>query len=148
MTDRIEKTIELKAPIEKVWDALADHDQFGRWFRVKLEGPFIAGKVARGRITHPGYEHLVWEATILRMERPHLFSMTWHPYAVDPKVDYSKEPPTLVEFKLKPTATGTQLTLVESGFEALPKHRLSEALRMNDMGWTQQMKNIQTHVES
>jgi uncharacterized protein YndB with AHSA1/START domain len=146
--DRIEKTVDLKAPTERVWRALTDHDEFGTWFRVKLEGPFVPGEVACGRITHPGYEHVVWKAKVVRMDRPALFSFTWHPYAVDPKVDYSQEAPTLVEFRLAAIPMGTRLTLIESGFEALPKHRFSDALRMNDQGWTQQMKNIQAHVES
>ena len=147
MNDRIEKSIDLKAPIERVWRALTDHDEFGTWFRVKLDGPFVPGEVSRGRITYPGYEHLVWEATIQKMEAPLYFSLTWHPYAVDPTADYSKETPTLVEFRLEPTADGTRLFLTESGFEAVPGARRLEAFRMNDGGWTEQMKNIQAHVE-
>jgi uncharacterized protein YndB with AHSA1/START domain len=84
MTDRIEKTIELKAPVARVWRALTDHREFGQWFRVRLEGPFVPGQVAHGNITHPGYEHLRWEAVVQRMEPERLFSFTWHPYAIDP----------------------------------------------------------------
>jgi uncharacterized protein YndB with AHSA1/START domain len=147
MADRIEKTIEMNAPVERVWRALTDTAEFGAWFRVKLEGPFAPGQVTRGRILYPGYEHLQWAATVVSMEEPTLFSFTWHPYAIDPDVDYSKETPTLVEFRLRPTATGPHLTVVESGFDAVPAHRRDEALRMNDGGWTQQVKNIQAHVE-
>jgi uncharacterized protein YndB with AHSA1/START domain len=147
MTDRIEKTVELKAPVERVWRALTDHDEFGQWFAVKLEGPFAPGQLARGMITHPGYEHVVWEAQVVAMDSPRLFSFTWHPYAVDPNVDYSQEPPTLVEFRLEPTPDGTRLVIVESGFDALPDHRRPEALRMNDGGWAQQTLNIKAHVE-
>jgi uncharacterized protein YndB with AHSA1/START domain len=147
MSDRIEKTIELKAPIERVWRALTDHNEFGEWFRVKLDAPFVAGEVAAGRITHPGYEHLKWQARIERMEPPRLFSFTWHPYAVDPVVDYSQEVPTLVEFRLQPIANGTRLVIVESGFDALPVSRRPEAFLRNDGGWTQQVENIQAHVE-
>jgi len=148
MTDRIEKTIELRAPVERVWRALTNAAEFGQWFRVKLEGPFVPGEITRGRITYPGYEHLTWEATTVKMETQRLFSFTWHPYAIDPAVDYAQEPPTLVEFRLEPTATGTKLTLSESGFDALPDHRRDEALRMNDGGWAEQMVNIQAHVEA
>lgn len=81
------------------------------------------------------------------MEAPRLFSFTWHPYAVDPDVDYSQEAPTLVEFRLEPTLNGTRLIIVESGFDALPNNRKPDALRMNDAGWTEQIKNIQAHVE-
>ena len=147
MTDRIEKGIDLKAPVERVWHALTDHIAFGQWFRVKLDGPFALGEVSRGHITYPGYEHLVWEARIESMEPPRRFAFTWHPYAVNPETDYSGEPPTRVEFTLSPTATGTHLTVVESGFDALPEHRRDEAFRMNEGGWAIQMTNVCDHVE-
>ena len=146
MNDRIEKRIELKASVSRVWQALTDYREFGEWFRVKLDGPFVVGEVSRGQITYPGYEHLKWEAVVQKMEAERLFSFTWHPYAIDPKVDYSKEPQTLVEFKLEKTATGTLLLLSESGFDKIPPGRRMEAFRMNDGGWTQQVKNIERHV--
>jgi uncharacterized protein YndB with AHSA1/START domain len=146
MNDRIEKRIELKAPVSRVWRALTDHREFGQWFRVNLEGPFVPGQTARGRIMYPGYEHVLWEAVVQKMEPERLFSFTWHPYAVDPKADYSKETPTLVEFRLEKAAGGTLLLLTESGFEKIPAHRRIEALRMNGGGWTEQMKNIERHV--
>ena len=146
MNDRIEKQIELKAPVSRVWRALTDHREFGEWFRVKLEGPFVPGQVSRGYITWPGYEHLTWEAVVQKIEPEQLFSFTWHPYGIDPKVDYSKETPTLVEFRLEKTASGTLLRLTESGFDKVPSGRRLEAFRMNDNGWTQQMQNIEAHV--
>jgi len=146
MDDRIEKHIELKAPVSRVWRALTDHREFGEWFKVKLYGPFVAGQVSRGHITHPGYEHVKWEAVVQKMEPERLFSFTWHPYAIDSKIDYSKETPTLVEFRLKKTADGTLLVLIESGFDKVPSDRRAEAFRMNDGGWAQQMKNIENHV--
>ncbi len=146
MTDRIEKRIELKAPLSRVWRALTDHREFGEWFRVALDQPFVPGQKSTGHITYPGYEHLKWEAVIQKMEPEKLFSFTWHPYAIDPKVDYSKETPTLVEFRLEKTATGTLLLLTESGFDKVPAHRRDEAYRMNDGGWTEQMKNINAYV--
>jgi uncharacterized protein YndB with AHSA1/START domain len=145
-TDRIEKSIELKAPVSRVWKALTDHREFGAWFRVKLEGPFVPGEVSRGQITYPGYEHVRWEAIVQRMEPERLFSFTWHPYAIDPNEDYSGEPPTLVEFTLEPTAKGTLLRVVESGFDKIPKTRRSEAFRMNERGWSAQIENIARHV--
>jgi uncharacterized protein YndB with AHSA1/START domain len=147
MNDRIEKRIELKAPVSRVWRALTDYREFGEWFRVKLDSPFVAGEVSRGHITHPGYEHVVWEVAVQKMEPEKLFSFTWHPYAIDPKVDYSKETPTLVEFKLEKSANGTLLLLIESGFDKIPSGRRDEAFRKNDAGWTAQMKNIERHVE-
>jgi uncharacterized protein YndB with AHSA1/START domain len=145
-TDRIEKQIELKASPARVWRALTDHQEFGQWFGVNLESPFVVGKTTRGRITYPGYEHLVMEVVVEKMERERLFSYRWHPYAVDPKVDYSKEPPTLVEFRLEKTTTGTLLRITESGFDAIPASRRAEAFRMNSGGWEQQVKNIDAHV--
>jgi uncharacterized protein YndB with AHSA1/START domain len=146
MSDRIEKQIELRAPVSRVWRALTDYREFGEWFKVKLHGPFVSGKVSEGNITHPGYEHLQMEVLVQTIEPERLFSFTWHPYAVDPKVDYSTETPTLVEFRLEPTEKGTLLTVTESGFDKLPSSRRAEAFRMNDGGWTQQMKNIESHV--
>lgn len=146
MENRIEKRIELKAPVSRVWRALTDYREFGEWFRVKLEGPFVPGQVSRGHITYPGYEHLKWEAVVQKMEPERLFSFTWPPYAVDPKKDYSKETPTLVEFRLEKSANGTLLLLTESGFDKIPADRRAEAFRRNDGGWTEQMKNIEAHV--
>jgi uncharacterized protein YndB with AHSA1/START domain len=146
MSDRIEKTIELNAPVSRVWKALTDYREFGTWFRVELEGPFVAGKPARGRTTNPGCALLAFEVMVQKIEPERHFSFTWHPYAVDPKVDYSKEPQTLVEFTLEKTATGTRLTVVESGFDKIPAHRRAEAFRMDDMGWGMQMENIARHV--
>ena len=146
MSDRIEKTIELNASVSRVWRALTDHREFGTWFRVRLDGPFVPGQVSRGQITYPGYEHIRWEAVVQKMEPERLFSFTWHPYAVDPKEDYSKEPPTLVEFTLEKTKQGTLLRVVESGFDKIPAKRRSEAFRMNEGGWSEQMKNIAAHV--
>jgi uncharacterized protein YndB with AHSA1/START domain len=147
MTDRIEKSIAIAAPVERVWRALTDHEEFGAWFRVKLDGPFALGEVSRGRITYAGYEHLKWEARVVAMEAPRLFAFTWHPYAVDPDRDYSAEPQTRVEFRLEPAGGGTNLTVVESGFDALPAERRDEALRMNTGGWETQMKNVKAHAE-
>jgi uncharacterized protein YndB with AHSA1/START domain len=147
MSDRIEKTIDLNAPVERVWRAVSDHKEFGTWFRVDLEGPFAIGHEARGKITYPGYEHLTWTVQVVAIEPPTRLAFTWHPYGVDPDVDYAKEEPTLVEFLLAPIATGTRLTIVESGFDKVPAHRREEAFRMNDGGWTQQVQNIRTHVE-
>jgi uncharacterized protein YndB with AHSA1/START domain len=150
MADRIEKRIELKAPVSRVWRALTDYREFGEWFRVNLEGPFVPGQVSRGYITHPGYEHVKWEAVVQKMEPERLFSFTWsHPKSLakeDYSPDYSQEPTTLVEFTLEKTASGTLLLLTESGFDKLPGDRRLEAFRRNDGGWTQQMKNIEAHV--
>ncbi|WP_374077126.1 SRPBCC family protein [Bdellovibrio bacteriovorus] len=146
MENRIEKKIELKASISRVWQALTDHREFGEWFRVKLEAPFSPGKTSVGYITYPGYEHLKWEAVVQKMEPEKLFSFTWHPYAIEPDIDYSQETPTLVEFRLEKTATGTLLTLTESGFDKVPADRRSMAFRMNDGGWTEQMKNIEAYL--
>jgi uncharacterized protein YndB with AHSA1/START domain len=147
MSDRIEKVVDLAAPVSRVWRALTDHREFGAWFRVRLEGPFVPGQASRGQITYPGYEHVRWEAVVQTMEPEQRFSFTWHPYAVDPKADYSGEPPTLVEFTLEQIPTGTRLRIVESGFDKLPVHRRDEAFRMNEGGWSARAENIARHVE-
>ena len=148
MSDRIEKTIELKASPARVWRALTDHREFGQWFRVVLDGPFAVGQASTGHIAYPGYEHLRWNATVTAMEAERYFAFTWHPYAIDPDQDYSGETPTLVEFTLEPIAAGTRLTILESGFDKVPAHRRDEAFRMNDQGWGIQTRNIAQHVDA
>ena len=148
MEDIIEKQIELKAPVERVWRALTDHQEFGEWFGAKMDGPFVVGRVVRGQITFPGYEHIKFATTVTKMEPPSLFSYTWHPYPIDPKVDYSEETPTLVEFRLEPGAGGgTILHVKESGFSKIPEYRRAEAFRKNTDGWAAQLENIQEHVD-
>ena len=144
MTDRIEKSIDLKAPQSRVWKALTDYKEFGAWFRATMDGPFVPGKLSRGKIAKSacGHEDVCLEAVVQKMEPEHYFSFTWHPYSVDPKVDYSAEPSTLVEFFLEKSVKGTLLRVVESGFDKLPAHRRDEALRMNDRGWGMQLENI------
>jgi uncharacterized protein YndB with AHSA1/START domain len=145
-TDRIEKRIELNVTPARVWRALTDYREFGTWFRVNLEAPFVLGKATRGKLTYPGYEHLVMEVVVQKMEPERLFSFNWHPYAIDPKVDYSKESPTLVEFRIETTTAGTLLVVTESGFDSIPAARRDEAYRMNSGGWAAQLKNIEAHV--
>ena len=146
MENQIEKRIEIASPVSRVWRALTDSRQFGEWFLVKMDGPFVAGQPAAGQITHPGYEHVRMQIVVKAIEPETLFSFTWHPYAVDPKVDYSQEESTLIEFRLQPIAGGTLLTVTETGFDKIPAARRAEALLRNDSGWAQQMKNIQAYV--
>lgn len=150
MENRIEKRIELKAPVARVWRALTDYREFGEWFRAALEGPFAVGQVSRGRSLHSGYEHIVLEALIQKMEPERLFSFTWPQIRYHDKEryspDYSHAPRTLVEFRLGPTAAGTLLTVTESGFECVPADWRANAIRENEGGWAQQMKNIANHV--
>ncbi len=146
MENQIEKRIEIASPVSRVWRALTDSRQFGDWFLVKMDGPFVAGQPAAGQITHPGYEHVRMQIVVKAIEPETLFSFTWHPYAVDPKVDYSQEESTLIEFRLQPNAGGTLLTVTETGFDKIPAARRAEALLRNDSGWAQQMKNIQAYV--
>lgn len=146
--DRIEKVVELAAPIERVWRAIADPTEFGAWFGVRLDGEFRVGEVKRGPITYPGFEHVTWEARIVAIEPPHLLAFTWNPYAIDPAQDYSGESPTRVEFRLEPSGEGTRLTIRETGFNGVPEHRRAEAFRMNERGWNEQLDNISRHVVS
>ena len=145
--DRIERSVVLKAPRSRVWRAVSKAEEFGNWFGVALKGKtFAAGQRVQGQITHPGYEHVVWDVVIERLEPEKLLSWRWHPAAVDPSVDYSNEPTTLVVFELKEVEGGTLLSVVESGFDNVPPSRRLEAFRMNSGGWDEQVKNIEKHV--
>ena len=146
MADRIVKTVELKAPVARVWRALTDHNEFGQWFRVKLDQPFKEGTLSTGKMTYPGYEDYPWRAVVERMEHERLFSFRWHDFDEKSGVDVSRQPTMLVEFRLEPSAEGTRLTITESGFEALPDHRRLEVLRSNTHGWNIQAENIAAHV--
>lgn len=145
-TDRIEKIIVLRAPRSRVWRALARADEFSAWFGITLEGAFAPGARLSGHLTNPGYEHLVMEIAVEQVEPEHLLSYRWHPYAIEPDVDYASEPTILVEFHLADVADGTQLTVVESGFDGIPLARRAIAFRMNERGWAEQLTNIARHV--
>jgi uncharacterized protein YndB with AHSA1/START domain len=146
-TDRIEKQLVLKAPQAKVWRALTNVTDFNAWFRVNLEQPFAAGTTTRGKLMVPGYEHVYLEVAVDKLDAERgYFAYRWHPYAVDPKADYSTEPSTLVEFQLAEVPGGTKLTITESGFDKLPAHRRDEAFRMNSQGWEGQLRNIEKYV--
>jgi uncharacterized protein YndB with AHSA1/START domain len=152
-TDRIEKKIVLRAPRPRVWRAISNADEFGEWFRVKLDGPFVEGQLSRGNITYPGYEYIKFEAMVEKMEPERLFSFTWpHPKSMERAEytgDYAKDPRTLVEFRLEATKNGTTLLrITESGFDQLPADRRSEAFRRNDGGWAEQVKNIGAYLAS
>ena len=147
-TDRIDRSIVIDAPRERVWRALANAEEFGTWFGAKLQGQaFAPGQRVRGPITSCGYEHVQFDVVTERVEPQQLISYRWHPYAVDADVDYTQETPTLVTFTLEDApGNGTLLTVVESGFDNIPPQRRLEAFRMNNNGWEAQMNNIDRHV--
>lgn len=149
-TDRIEKKVLLRAPRKRVWHALADSQQFGSWFGMTFDGPFAPGAVMRGTLApttvdaevakaQQPYEGLPVEFTIERMEPERLFSFRWHPYAIEPGVDYSAEPTTLIVFELEETAEGVVLTVTESGFDQIPLARRAKAFGANEAGWGMQI---------
>lgn len=147
LTDRIERDVLLKVPLARVWRALSNAEEFGDWFGVALKGKtFAVGQHVQGQITSPGYEHLVFDVLVERIEPQRSLAFRWHPYAVNPNTDYSQEPTTLVEFELKAIEGGTLLTVVESGYDNVPPARRLEAFRMNSGGWDEQMENIKKHV--
>jgi len=141
-TDRIEKTAVLDAPRSRVWRAITDVAQFNQWFGVTLESPFTPGAEVQGQITYPGYEHLRMTIWIDRIEPERFFSFRWHPNANEPNVDYSKEPKTLVTFTLEDAGPKTKLTIVESGFDAIPESRRQPAFASNSEGWAEQLDRI------
>jgi uncharacterized protein YndB with AHSA1/START domain len=145
-TDRIEKSVILRAPRARVWQALTDAEQFGQWFGVEMAGPFAPGVRVTGRVTHKGYEHVPFEITVERMEPERLLAWRSHPHPVDPGVDYSAEPTTLVVFELTDVPDGTQLKVVESGFDGIPLSRRATAYRGNEEGWSQQMVAIERYL--
>lgn len=147
-SDRIERNIVIQAPRERVWRALSNAEEFGTWFGANLAGQsFVPGQRTRGQITISGYEHVWFDVVIECMEPPNLLSYRWHPYAVDPAVDYSQEEATLVTFRLQDApGNGTLLSVVESGFDKVPPHRRLEAFRMNSRGWEAQLDNIARYV--
>lgn len=147
MSNEIEKIIELHAPVDRVWRALTDAKEFGSWFGVVLDGPFVPGGKSTGGFTHKGGEHLRWNAEVDRIKPKTYFSFHWHPYALDPSVDYSKEEPTLVAFHLEPIEGGVRLRITETGFDKVPEHRRAEALQMNTRGWGIQADRIKAYVE-
>lgn len=146
-TDRIERKVLLKATRARVWRALSNAEEFGKWFGVDFKGKnFIAGKSVQGKITYPGYEHLVMEVFIERVEPERLLSWRWHPAAIDSSVDYSQESTTLVVFELAEADGGILLTVVESGLDKIPLARRATVLRLNTSGWEEQVRNIEKHV--
>jgi uncharacterized protein YndB with AHSA1/START domain len=145
-SDRVEKSVFLRAPRARVWRALSDPRQFGEWFGVKVDTPFSPGARVRGAVTHPGYEHLTFDILIDQVVPEQLVSWRWHPHPVDVSRDYSVEPTTLVVFTLEDAPGGTTLKVVESGFDAIPPTRRFDAYRGNEEGWTAQMTSIERYV--
>jgi uncharacterized protein YndB with AHSA1/START domain len=156
-TDRIEKKITLRAPRSRVWRAIADAQEFGTWFGVKFDGSFEPGARITGRIVptkvdpevakmQEPYSGREFDFTVDRIEPMRLISFRWHPFAVDPGVDYSKEPTTLVVFELEEVPEGTVLTITESGFDRIPLARRAKAFSSNEQGWQMQTRLIEKYL--
>jgi uncharacterized protein YndB with AHSA1/START domain len=157
MSDRIEKQVVLRAPLERVWRAISDAEQFGRWFGIRFDGPFVAGGSVTGAITptlvdadvakrqkpHAGTKS-VWQ--IVAVEPQRRFAYRWHPFAIDPDADYDQEPTTLVEFTLSEVPEGVRLTIVESGFDAIPEARRSASFEANSEGWAIQTDLVRRYL--
>lgn len=155
--DRIEKKILLRAPRSRVWRALSDSKEFGNWFGIKFDGPFTPGATVTGVLVgtkadpevakaQKQHEGLRMEISIERLEPERLFSLRWHPHAIDPAVDYSAEPTTLVEFVLEETPGGVMLTVTESGFDRIPLARRAKAFEANEGGWSAMVKVFEAHL--
>jgi uncharacterized protein YndB with AHSA1/START domain len=159
MSDRIQKVVTLKAPRERVWRAVSDAQQFGTWFGVEFDGPFVAGAHVRGRITptkvdadiakkQEAYSGRAFDWTVDRIEPMTTIAFRWHPFALDPNVDYSKEPTTLIEMVLDEVPGGTRLTITESGFDNIPLARRAAAFAANDGGWDMQAKLLAKYLDA
>ncbi len=155
--DVIRKEIVLKAPLDKVWAAISDASQFGQWFGMRFDGPFVAGQPISGHIVptmvdpevanaQKPYEGTPFSMMVGEIRPKSLFELRWHPYAIDTSKDYSSEPMTLITFALKEVEGGVHLTLTESGFENIPPERRFQAFEANDGGWTAQMKLIEAYL--
>lgn len=149
-SDSLERSIVINAPRERVFAALSDAEKFGTWFGANLQGQtFAPGQRTRGQITICGHEHAIFDIVVERIEPHDAMAFRWHPYAVDPAIDYAKEEPTLVTFLLKDApGQGTLLTVVESGFDKVPPSRRLEAFRMNGRGWEAQLKNVAAYASA
>ena len=166
--DKIEKRVTLRAPVSRVWRAISDAQEFGKWFGFELHGPFVEGKTITGTFEGKIDEAAIMEhqkqvglkpskvklppnnsvfCTVERIEPERYFSFRWIPYGIDAEIDPANEPTTLVEFRLEPIAEGTRLTITESGFDQVPAHRRERAFRMNEGGWAGQAENIAKYVE-
>jgi uncharacterized protein YndB with AHSA1/START domain len=145
-TDRIVKQVNLETPRARVWRALTEVEQFNAWFGVALTSPFTPGAEVSGQIANKGYEHVRMTIWIEAVEPERLFSFRWHPYAIEEGADYSAEPTTLVTFTLEETMSGTSLTIVESGFDAIPESRRAKAFEMNAAGWSGQAERIRKYL--
>src|SRR5262245_18562693 len=157
MTDRIEKKVVLRAPRDRVWNAIADAKQFGTWFGVELDGSFVAGTKLNARIrptkvdaetakTQQKFDGMAFAITVERVDAMRELAFRWHPFAIEPNVDYSSEPTTLVQFVLDEVAGGTQLTITESGFDRLPPERRAKAFEANDSGWQKQTELLAKYL--
>ena len=146
-TDRVEKKKLLRAPRSRVWKALTNAGEFGSWFGMQIDGEFTPGAHLRGTLTKD-LKGMTFDLWIDRVDAEHHFSYRWHPFAIDPKVDYSAEPTTLVEFTLAEAEGGTLLTVVESGFDALPPARREAAFPMNARGWEIQVENVARYLDA
>jgi uncharacterized protein YndB with AHSA1/START domain len=156
-TDRIEKKILLRAPRKRVWRALSDSTEFGTWFGMKFDGPFTPGARLRGTIVgttvdadvakaQKQHADIPFEITVDRIEPERLFSIRWHPNAVERGVDYSHEPTTLIVFTLEEVANGVMLTVTESGFDQIPLARRAKAFQANEQGWGMVVKLIEKYL--
>jgi uncharacterized protein YndB with AHSA1/START domain len=145
-TDRIEKHFEVSAKRSRVWRAISNSAEFGTWFGMKLDGPFAPGATVFGRLTIPGYDHISLEIQVEKVQPEGYFSYRWHPYPMNPAIDYKAEPTTLVEFRLEETRSGTAIAITESGFDRLPASRRAEAFRMNEAGWAGQSRKLANYV--
>ncbi|MGN6314325.1 MAG: SRPBCC family protein [Rhodanobacteraceae bacterium] len=158
-TNRIEKQVQLKASRERVWQAISDSSRFGTWFGVDFDGPFVEGEKLTGRIVptrvdeevaamQTPYEGTPFEWQVEKIEPMRRISFRWHPFGVDKRIDYSREPMTLIVFELHDTPDGILLTVTESGFDKLPPERRARAFAANEGGWTHQMKLIGKYLAS
>jgi uncharacterized protein YndB with AHSA1/START domain len=144
---RIDRTSEIQASPERVWKSLTDARELSAWFQVTVEGEIVPGNDLWMTSVMEGYKGIRFQVHIVEMTPPRRFVWQWHPGAVDPKVDYSREPRTTVTFTLEAAGKGTRLTVTETGFEKVSLARRAKVYDDNSQGWTEVIVWIKNHVE-
>ncbi len=145
---RIDRTIDVNAPPDRVWRALTNAAELSAWFQVKIEGDIVPDTDVWMTSVHPEHAGQRFRVRFTEMTAPHRFVWEWHPGAVDPSVEYSREPRTTVTFTLEPSGRGTRLSVSETGFDAISLARRAKVYKDNSQGWPEVLVWLQKHVEA
>ena len=138
--DRIERTVEIAHPPDKVWAAITTAEGLGTWF----------GNEAAIDLRPGGSAWMKWpegftaDMRVERVEEPTVFGFTWHIFGLpdeDPRRTY-------VEFTLEPAGAGTRLTVVETGFAQLSEDDHRKAYDGNAEGWSSELGELVAYLDA